>query len=101
MYNQRYWSCPQPTYPFNWGWNKEQSWKVVSVLTFIVSINNVIINRFIFLKGVCVELFPPPPNPSGCDFKQWIDDYMTPSNETFVVWVKKNGAMRKGVSSSK
>jgi hypothetical protein len=43
-------------------------------------VNNVIINYFIFLKGVRIDLFPPPPKPSGCDFKQWIDDYMTPND---------------------
>jgi hypothetical protein len=53
-----------------------------------------------FFNGVCVELFPPPPKPLGCDFKQWIDDYMTPRDEEYVAWVKKNGAMRKGASSS-
>jgi hypothetical protein len=64
-------------------------------------LNNVVINHFIFLKGVHVELFPPPPKPSGCDFKQWINDYMTPSDEEYMVWVKKNSDMRKGASSSK
>jgi hypothetical protein len=66
-----------------------------------VPINNVIIKHFIFLKGVHVELFPPPSKPSGCDFKQWIDDYMTPSDEVYMAWVKKNSDMRKGASSSK
>jgi hypothetical protein len=47
-------------------------------------------------------LFPPPPKPLGCDFKQWIDDYMTPKDIEYVVWVKKiKVAMRKGASSSK
>jgi hypothetical protein len=64
-------------------------------------LNNVVINRFIFLKGVCIELFPPPPKPLGYDFKQWIDDYMIPCDEEYVEWVKKNGAMRKGASRSK
>jgi hypothetical protein len=53
------------------------------------------------LKGVHIELFPPPSKPSGCDFKQWIDDYMTPSDEVYMTWVKKNSDMRKGASSSK
>jgi hypothetical protein len=68
-YGRRYWSCPQPTCPLNWDWDKEKLRNVVSVLTFIVHINNVIINHFIFLKGDHIELFPPPPKPSGCDFK--------------------------------
>jgi selenophosphate synthetase-related protein len=47
-------------------------------------------------------LFPPPPKPSGCDFKQWIDDYMIPKGIEYVAWVKKNKvAMRKDVLSSK
>jgi hypothetical protein len=42
--------------------------KVLSVSTSTLPIlNDVIINRFIFLKGVHVELFPLPPKPSGCD----------------------------------
>jgi hypothetical protein len=54
------------------------------------------------LKGVCVELFPPPPKSPRCDFKQCIDDYMTPKDIECKVWVKKNrAAMSKGVSSSK
>jgi hypothetical protein len=54
------------------------------------------------LKGVHVELFPLPPKPPGCDFKQWIDDCMTVKDIEYVAWVKKNrAAMRKGVSSSK
>jgi hypothetical protein len=32
--------------------------------------NNVIINLFISFKGVRIELFPPPPKPSRCNFKQ-------------------------------
>jgi hypothetical protein len=64
-------------------------------------LNNVVIKRFIFFKGVRIELFPPPTKLLECDFKQWIDDYMTPSDEAYVAWVKKNGAMRKAVSSSK
>jgi hypothetical protein len=54
------------------------------------------------LKGVHVELFPLPPKPPGCDFKQWIDDCMTVKDIEYVAWVKKNrAAMRKGASSSK
>jgi hypothetical protein len=49
-----------------------------------VSINNIIINHFIFLKGVHIELFPLPPKPPIYGFKQWIDDYMTPSDEAYV-----------------
>jgi hypothetical protein len=46
-------------------------------------------------------LFPPPPKPLGCDFKQCLDDYMTPKDIEYVAWVKKNkAAMRKGASSS-
>jgi hypothetical protein len=66
-----------------------------------LAINNVVINHFIFSKGVQIEILPPPPKPSGCDFKQWIDNYMTPSDEAYVAWVKKSGAMRKVASSSK
>jgi hypothetical protein len=85
------------------GWDEEKPRKVVSVLTFTFRILNiVIINRFIFLKGVRVTLFPPPPKPPQCDFKQWIDDYMTPKDIEYVMWIKKNkAAMRKGASSSK
>jgi hypothetical protein len=59
------------------------------------------VNHFIFLKGVRVELFPPPPKPPRCDFKQYIDDYMTPSDGTFMTWGKKNSAMGKDMPSSK
>jgi hypothetical protein len=52
-YCRRYWSCPQPTCPFHWGWDEEKPRKVVLVVTFILHILNlVIINRLIFLK-VC------------------------------------------------
>jgi hypothetical protein len=34
MYGMRCWSCPLPTSPFNWGWDKEKPWKVVSVVIF-------------------------------------------------------------------
>jgi hypothetical protein len=76
---------------------------VVSVVTFTLHILNlVVINRFIFLKGVHVTLFPPPPKPQGCDFKEWIDDYMTPKDIEYMTWVKKNRAtMSKGGSSCK
>jgi hypothetical protein len=74
-YGRRYWSYPLPS-PFNWGWNEEQSQKVVSILTFTVLIlNNVASNFLISFKGVHVELFQAPPKPPGCDFKQWTDDY--------------------------
>jgi hypothetical protein len=54
------------------------------------------------LKGVHVEIFPQPPKLSGCDFKLWIDDYMTSRDEEYMTWVKKNSAMRKkGASSDK
>jgi hypothetical protein len=33
-YGRRYWSCPLPTSPFNWGSDKEKPQKVVSVVTF-------------------------------------------------------------------
>jgi hypothetical protein len=46
-----------------------------------MTINNAIINQFIFLNGIRVELFLAPPKPPGYDFKQWIDDYMTPRDE--------------------
>jgi hypothetical protein len=47
-------------------------------------------------------LFPPPTKPPRCDFKQWIDDYMTPKDIEYMAWVKKNRAdMGKGASSSK
>jgi hypothetical protein len=53
-------------------------------------------------KGVHVTLFPPPPKSMGCDFKQWINDYMTLKDIEYVVWVNKNkAAIRKGASSSK
>jgi hypothetical protein len=56
------------------GWDEEKSQKVVSVLTFTLHIlNKVVMNHFIFLKGVHVMLFPPPPKSLGCDLKQWID----------------------------
>jgi hypothetical protein len=64
IYGRRYWSCPQPTCPFQWGWDEEKPQKVVSVVTFTLHILNlVVINHFIFLKGVRVTLFPPPPKP--------------------------------------
>jgi hypothetical protein len=102
-YNRRYWSCPQPTCPFYWGWDEEKPRNVVSVVTFTLHILNlVVINHFIFLKGVHITLFPPSPKPSGCNFKRWIDDYMTPNDIEYVAWVKKNRAtMSKGGSSSK
>jgi hypothetical protein len=34
MYGMRYWFSPLPTSLFNWGWHKEKSQKVISVLTF-------------------------------------------------------------------
>jgi hypothetical protein len=58
-------------------------------------------NRFISLKGFPIEIFPLPPKPPGYDFKQWIDDYMTPKGEEYVAWIKKAGVMRKGASSGK
>jgi hypothetical protein len=64
-------------------------------------INNVLSNSCLVFNGARVELFPPPLKPSGRDFKKWIDDYMTPRDEEYVVWVKKNSAIRKGASSSK
>jgi hypothetical protein len=99
----RYWSCPFPTSPLNWGWDEEKPRKVVSVLTFTLHIlNNVVINHFIFLKGVHVELFPPSSKPLGCDFNQWIDDYMTSKDIEYVTWVKKNRvAISKGRSNNK
>jgi hypothetical protein len=101
-YGMRNWSCSLPTSLFNWSWDEEKSRKVVSVLTLIVPIpSNVMINYFTCLKGVRVELFPLPPKLLGCDFKQWIDDYMTPRDEENVAWIKKNSAMRKGASSIK
>jgi hypothetical protein len=101
-YGRRYWSCPLPTSPINWGWDEQKPRKVLLVLTFTVHIlNNVVINHFIILKGVRVELFPPTPKSTGSDFKQWIVDYKIPHDEEYVVWVKRNGAMRKGASSSK
>jgi hypothetical protein len=102
-YDMRYWSCHLPTSPFHWGWDEEKSRKVVSVLTFTFHILNiVVINRFIFLKGAHITLFPLPPKLSGCDFKQWINDYTTPKDIEYMKWVKKNKvAMRKGASNSK
>jgi hypothetical protein len=48
-YDRRYWSCPQPTCPFHWGWDEEKPRKVVSVLTFTFHILNiVVIDHFIF-----------------------------------------------------
>jgi hypothetical protein len=50
-YDRRYWSCPQPTCSFHWGLDEEKPWNVVSVLTFIFHILNiVVINYFIFLR---------------------------------------------------
>jgi hypothetical protein len=66
----------------------------------ILILNNVVVNHFISFKGVRVELFPLPPKPSGCDFMQRIDDYMTVKDEEYVAWVNKCSAMRKGASSS-
>jgi hypothetical protein len=43
------------------------------------------INHFIFLNNVHVDIFPPPPKPPGYDFKQWIGDFMTTSDEEYVV----------------
>jgi hypothetical protein len=101
-YDMRYWSFPQPICLFHWGWNEEKPQKVVSVFTFTMHIlNNVISNHFLVFKGVHIELFPPPPKLPGCDFKKWIDDYMTPCDEEYVVWVKKNSVMKKGASNNK
>jgi hypothetical protein len=33
-YGMRYWSCPLPTSPFNWGWDEKKPQKVVSVVIF-------------------------------------------------------------------
>jgi hypothetical protein len=67
----------------------------------VLILNNVTINLFISFKGVRIELFPPPPKLSGCDFKQWIDDYITVKDEEYVALVKKCGSMRKDASSNK
>jgi hypothetical protein len=67
----------------------------------VLILKNFVANHFISLKGFHVELFSLPPKPTRCDFKQWIDDNMTPKDEEYVVWVKKAGAMRKGASSNK
>jgi hypothetical protein len=40
-YGRRYWGCKLSISPFNWGWGEEHVRKVVSLLTFIVPINNV------------------------------------------------------------
>jgi hypothetical protein len=48
-YDWRYWGCKLSVSPFNWGWDEEQPRKVVSILSFIITINNVVINRIIFL----------------------------------------------------
>jgi hypothetical protein len=37
MYGRRYWSCPFPSSPFNWDWDKEKPRKVVSMLTILFS----------------------------------------------------------------
>jgi hypothetical protein len=34
-------------------------------------------------------LFPPPQKPSGCDFKQWIDNYMMLKDIEYVVLVRR------------
>jgi hypothetical protein len=48
-YGRRYWSSPQPTCPFHWGWDEEKPQKVVSVVTFTLHILNLVaINHFIF-----------------------------------------------------
>jgi hypothetical protein len=78
---------------------KEGSFSSTSMLHIV---NNVVINRYIFLYGVHAKLFPPPPKLSGCDFKEWIDDYMTPKDIEYMAWVKGNKVvLRKGGSSSK
>jgi hypothetical protein len=47
-------------------------------------------------------LFPPPPKPPVCDFKEWIDDYMTLKDIEYMMGVKKNrGAMSKDGSSNR
>jgi hypothetical protein len=87
-YNRRYWSCPQPTCSFHWGWDKDQPRKVVPTLTFTIRIlNNVIIN-FLFPSRVFT-------------LSSFHHHYMTAKNKNYVVWVEKCGAMRKGASSSK
>jgi len=49
-----------------------------------------------------VELFPPPPKPPGCDFKQWIDDEMTPKDATRAAYLKNiDGPGDIAASSSK
>jgi hypothetical protein len=88
-YGRRYWSCPQSTCMFHWGWDEEKPRKIVSIVTLILHILNLVIIN-LFLNGVCVTLFPPPSKPSRCDFKQLIDDYMTPKDIEYVAWVKKN-----------
>jgi hypothetical protein len=70
-YGRWYWSYPQHTCSFHWGWNEEKTRKVVLVLTFTFHMFDiVIINHFIFLKGARVMLFPLPPKLPGSDFKQ-------------------------------
>jgi hypothetical protein len=48
-YGRRNWGCKLSTSPFNWGWDEEQLRKKVSVLTFTMPFNNVIINHVIFM----------------------------------------------------
>jgi hypothetical protein len=51
-YDKRYRSCPQPTCPFHWGWDKDKPRKVVSVFIFTMHIlNNVASNRFLVFQG--------------------------------------------------
>jgi hypothetical protein len=78
-YGRRYWSCPHPTCPFHWGWDEEKPGKVVSVVTFTLYILNIVVINH-FLDRCSRYALPPPPKPSGCDFKQWIDEYMTPKD---------------------
>jgi hypothetical protein len=53
-------------------------------------------SRVFALSSSCFHL-----KPSGYDFKQWIDDYMTLRDESYVAWIKEMGTTKRDASSSK
>jgi hypothetical protein len=55
-YGRRYWSCPQSTCMFHWGWDEEKPRKIVSIVTLILHILNLVIINLFFKWCLCYAL---------------------------------------------
>jgi hypothetical protein len=77
-YSRRYWSFPQPTYPFHWGWDEEKPMKVVSVLIFTLHIlNKVGINRFLSMFAL------------SSSHRHWNHQDVISSSELKTIWHRR------------